>query len=372
MPDPLHPQPDLGLDETAPPQPVHYAEQALLGALLLDPQQLKTIDALEPSHFSDHSHAALFTAMRSLLPPAAEAHARKPIWLNGVLHAARPEAPGLSAAYLHSLVHACPWAGHAAAYARIVRADHARRALRMHAQRLGQSATDTTGPDPAGVVLDQADVLARFVDELAGQFAPHPGSLPRTPPPTAPPHHADEEALEEERLLLASATARPDGLKSMRWLQAEDFALPLHGALFQCLSAQVHRGDPVDAVTVLWEAQHRGLLTTDITPPELIALLSTPVGSPEHWGERVLQRALLTRAYAVALRIQAFAGDPANTPHQLVTGSRRALADLTAIRARWQRTTPPRPSPALRRASIPPTAARAGPPAAASMHRTTR
>ncbi len=123
---------------------------------------------------------------------------------------------------------------------------------------------------------------------------------------------------------------------------------------------------------LLWEAQHRGLLTADITPPELIDLPSTPVGSPEHWGERVLQRALLTRANTAALRIQALADEPANTPHQLVTGSRRALADLTVIRARWQRTTPPQPPPARRRTSLPPTAARAGPPAAASAHRTTR
>ncbi|MGW2597162.1 DnaB-like helicase N-terminal domain-containing protein [Streptomyces klenkii] len=372
MPDSPRPQPDPGLENPAPPQPVHYAEQALLGALLLDPQQLKAIGALEPGHFADHSHAALFAAMRTLPPPAPEAHAREPLWLNAVLHAARPEAPGLSAAYLHSLVHACPWAGHAAAYARMVRAEHARRALRMHAQRLDQSATDTTSPDPAAAVLDQADALARYLDELAGQFATHAGSLPRTPMPTAPRHYAGEEAVEEERLLLASATAHPAELTAMRWLQAEDFALPLHGALFQCLTAQVHRGEPIDVVTVLWEAQQRRLLTTDITPPELIDLLSTPVGSPEHWGERVLLRALLARAHAVALRIQAFADDPANTPHQLVTGSRRALADLTAIRARWLRTAPPHPPPARPRAPRPPAATRAGPPAAAGGHRTTR
>ncbi|MGW1194526.1 DnaB-like helicase N-terminal domain-containing protein [Streptomyces sp. NPDC002536] len=372
MPDSPRPQPDPGLDDPAPPRPVHYAEQALLGALLLDPQQLKALGALEPGHFADHSHAVLFAAMRTLPPPAPEAHAREPLWLNAVLHAARPEAPGLSAAYLHSLVHACPWTGHAAAYARMVRSEHARRTLRMHAQRLGQSATDTTGPDPAAAVLDQAEALARYLDELAVQFAPHPGSLPRTPTPTTPPRYAGEEAVEEERLLLASATAHPDGLKTMRWLQAEDFALPLHGALFQCLTVQAHRDEPVDAVTVLWEAQHRGLLTAGLTPADLIALLSTPAGSPEHWGERVLQRALLTRAHTVALRIQAFTDDPANTPHQLVTGSRRALADLTAIRARWHRTTPPQPPPARPRTPRPPAATRAGPPAIASVHRTTR
>ncbi|MEV5242987.1 DnaB-like helicase N-terminal domain-containing protein [Streptomyces cinnamoneus] len=350
---------------------MHYAEQALLGAILLDPQQLKTVGVLEPGHFGDHSHAALFAAMRTVPPPAPATHASEPVWLNAVLRIARPEAPGLTAAYLHNLVHACPCAGHAAAYARMIRAEQARRALRTRAQRLAQRATDAAGTHPAAAVLAEADALARFLDELSGQFAPHTGSLPRTPPPTAPRRDVSQEVVEEERLLLASATAHPAGLKAMRWLQAEDFAVPLHGALFQCLTALVHRDDPVDAVTVLWEAQHRSLLTTNVTPAHLMALLSTPVDSPEHWGERVLQRALLARAHVVASRIQAFTDDLANTPHQLLTGSRRALADLTAIRIRWQRTTPPAPT-GRPRTPLPPAATRAGPPAAVSAHRTTR
>ncbi|EMF01248.1 hypothetical protein H340_07326 [Streptomyces mobaraensis NBRC 13819 = DSM 40847] len=72
-----------------------------------------------------------------------------------------------------------------------------------------------------------------------------------------------------------------------------------------------------------------------------MALVSAPVGSPEHWGEYILQRALLAHAHLAALRIQAFTDDPANSPHRLITGSRRALAELTAVRARWQRAIAP-------------------------------
>ncbi|MFI7406535.1 DnaB-like helicase N-terminal domain-containing protein [Streptomyces sp. NPDC049541] len=176
---------------------------------------------------------------------------------------------------------------------------------------------------------------------MAGQFAPHPGSLTRTPLPPNPPYDTDEEALDEERLLLATATAHPQDLKGMRWLLADDFALPLHGALLQCLTSLTYRGDPVDPITVLWEAQHRGLLTKDFAPGDLIALVSTPAGSAEYWGERILQRALLAHAHAVAQRIQAFTDDPSNTPHQLIIGSRRALADLNALRARYQHTSTP-------------------------------
>ncbi|WP_431045291.1 DnaB-like helicase N-terminal domain-containing protein [Streptomyces sp. P1-3] len=271
------------------------------------------------------------------------------------------------------MIQTCPWPQHAAAYARMVRADHARRTLRIHAQHLAQTATDPTLPNPVATTIDQADTLARFLEELTGQFTPHPGSLPRTPPPSAPPRDMGEEALDEEWLLLANATAHPQELKAMRWLQPDDFALPLHGALFQCLTTLAHRGDPVDAVTVLWEAQHRGLLAHDVAPTDLMALVSTPVGSLEYWGEKILDRALLARAHTVTVRIQAFTDDPANTPYQLITGSRRALADLTAIRARWQHTAPNTPPPSPR-ASRAPVASRAGPlpRATAAAARTTR
>lgn len=120
-------------------------------------------------------------------------------------------------------------------------------------------------------------------------------------------------------------------------------------------------GAAVDPLTVLWEAQHQQLLTAEFAPSELIALVSDPVGSPDYWGERVLRRALLGQAHAVELRLGILTDDQANTVHQLITGNRRALAGLSAIRVRWQHATSPAPQ------SRPPrtestAAPRAGPP----------
>ncbi|MCY0931827.1 hypothetical protein OTB20_37740 [Streptomyces sp. H27-H1] len=200
-------------------------------------------------------------------PPAPAEHTTSPIWLNTLLNAARPEAPGLTAPHLHTLVQACPAPEHAGAYARMVRADHARRTLRRHAEQLAQTATDPGLPNPAATVLIQADALAAVLDEMAGQFAPHSGSLPRTPLPASVRRDTGEEALSEERLLLASATAHPAEVARTRWLQPGDFALPLHAYLFHCVSALAHRGDPVDPVTALWGAQHRGLVVQAWPPP---------------------------------------------------------------------------------------------------------
>ena len=196
-----------------------------------------------------------------------------------------------------------------------------------------------------------ADDIGRVLDALAEQFAPHPGSLHRTALPGNVPRQAGEEDLDEERLLLATATAYPAEVQQMRWLTEADFLLPLHAALWQSITALVHRGDMVDPVTVLGEAQHRGLLTDSLTPKDLMALVSTPAGSPDHWGEKILNHALLVRAQTVAARITAYTDDPADTP----------TSSPPAATAPWPTSTPcaqagsapphppPRPPPVHRR-----------------------
>ncbi|MCQ9179874.1 replicative DNA helicase [Streptomyces sp. IBSBF 2953] len=336
---------DDGIDHVPAPKPVHYAEQALLGALLLDPARLADTGQLTADHFESHTHAALFTGIGTLPAPDPADHSKDTAWLNQVLDFARPHAPGLNASYLHALIQFCPRSQHAAAYAQMIRADHARRLLHGHAERLGLTATDSGLPNPAATVLVLADDFSRLLGELAGEFAPHPGSLPRTAIPSTAVRQAGEEELDEERLLLASATASPRDVQQMRWLTADDFVLPLHAALWQSITALVQRGDMVDPVTVLGEAQHRGLITEALTPRDLMALVSTPAGSPEYWGEQILGRALLARAHQVATRITAYTDDLANTPHQLITGSRRALADLNTLRTRYRRATTPTTTP---------------------------
>ncbi|MER5828999.1 DnaB-like helicase N-terminal domain-containing protein, partial [Streptomyces mirabilis] len=337
MPRTPEPDEDDDLDPAPASKLVHYAEQALLGALLLEPARLADTEPLIAHHFDSYTHAALFTAIRTLPPPDPADHAKDTAWLNAVLDHARPHAPGLSASYIHTLIQFCPQPKHAAAYARMIRADNARRILRTHAERLASTATDPGLPNPAATTIGLADDIGRVLDDLAEQFAPHPGSFPRTARPADVPRQTDEEDLDEERLLLATATAYPAEVQQMRWLTEADFLLPLHAALWQSITALVHRGNMVDPVTVLSEAQHHGLLTDSLTPKDLMALLSTPAGSPEYWGEKILKRALLARAQSVAARITAYTDDPANTPHQLITGSRRALADLNALRTRWNR-----------------------------------
>jgi replicative DNA helicase len=158
---------DDGIDRVPAPKPVHYAEQALLGALLLEPTRLADIEQLTADHFESHTHAALVTAIRTLPPPDPDDHAKNTAWLNQVLDFARPHAPGLNTSYLHALIQFCPRSQHAAAYAQMIRADYARRLLRGHAERLGLTATDPGLPDPAASVLVLADDFSRLLGDLA-------------------------------------------------------------------------------------------------------------------------------------------------------------------------------------------------------------
>ncbi|MFE9970234.1 DnaB-like helicase N-terminal domain-containing protein [Streptomyces hirsutus] len=364
---PHAPEPDEDdLDAIAPPQPVFHVEQALLGALLLNPHRLDDVSGIAADSFSTAAHAALYAAISTLPRPDPAEHAKNTKWLDRVLATSREQARGLTATYLHALVQVCPWPGHAPAYARMVEAEHARRRLLTAAERLVHTVHDASLPYPVQTVLTEADALAAVVDDIANRFPPRSGVLPRTPapPPAAAPDYT--EAIEEEQLLLATATARPDDIDSVRWLIPDDLTLPLHAGLWQCLTALARRSEPVDPVTVLWEAQQRGLLDDGSEPGEVLRMLAEPAGSVEHWAERALQRSLLATAEHTGRRIEAYAGDPANTPFQLIVGARRALADIAAVRTRWQQATAPLCCPPPRRRAAP--ATRAGPPTTTAAH----
>ncbi|WP_221351217.1 DnaB-like helicase N-terminal domain-containing protein [Streptomyces beigongshangae] len=362
----MPPSPNLGQDDhltpdTVPaPRAVFHAEQALFGALLLEPHRRHTLTNITAGSFSTAEHTAVFTAITVLPTPAQNTHATNTTWLNQVLATAREQARALTAPYLHALIQVCPQPQHAPAYARMIEAEHAQRRLRVGAERLLQSVHDTSLPHPVHTVLAEADALAAAVDNIATRFPPRAGLLSRTPlPPPGPAPEHDDAAAEEEQALLATAAARPADIGSARWLLPGDFTQPLHAGLWRCLTALDRRHEPVDPVTVLWEAQQYGLLDDGSKPGEILRLLARSAPSLEHWGERILRRSLLATAANAARRIRTYTDDLANTPFQLVVGARRALADLGAVRTRWQHATgavpPQRPRPASAPRASPPT-----------------
>lgn len=104
--------------------PLLSAEQAVLGAVLLDPDQLSHLDWLAPDHFYRPVHQALFDALRKLRSnghPALSADGPVPLsWVTDAVDEAGLHVRGLTAAYAHTLVQACPRTEHAPVYGRMV------------------------------------------------------------------------------------------------------------------------------------------------------------------------------------------------------------------------------------------------------------
>ncbi|WP_435124631.1 DnaB-like helicase N-terminal domain-containing protein [Actinacidiphila sp. bgisy144] len=325
--------------EDEPPSALHYAEQALVGALLLQPDQLLSVPGLLPEHFANSLHSAVFAAMRRLTPPAPDVHRARPIWPQAVQAAAATRAPGLDATYLNTLMAVCPQPDHAAAYAQMVRAEHLRRSLREHAMRLTQLCDDPTLPDPAMIVANQANALAVFLERAAPMWPHISGPMPKQAAPDADPPTPD--ALDDERLLLATAIAYPDTL--VAWLHPEDLVLPLHQVIYRCVTAMAHRGDPIDPITVLWQA-HQHAVFSGSDPAEVLDFLRRPVGSVEHWAERIHTRAVVAAARTAGRQITDLTHDSTHAPHHLLHAARRALAPLARIRAR-RHTPPPTAAP---------------------------
>ncbi|MEV3857012.1 DnaB-like helicase N-terminal domain-containing protein [Streptomyces sp. NPDC050095] len=364
-----------------PPQALAPAEQALLGALLQQPHRLTEAGPLRPEHFYDPIHAALFHAVRAIsaTAPARQATADEAnaphepgrpagSWpasgrhdprreqaleqLNAIVSLAARQAAGTTVVYAHQLIDACPEPRHVAAYGRMVLAAHTRRTVRAHAERLSRTAGDTTLPNRLQATAHAARTLTQHLDQLAHLWRPHPAATPRTPPPPAPRSHNERERSErhgDERAFLAAVTTHPTALDVIRtYLNPDDIDYPLHQDLARCLIALRHRGDAIDPVTVLWEAEHRGLLTThQIAAQHVLDLCATSSEDPEHLARRLLDHAVLDQTVHTAHTIAAYSDNLTLSPHQLITGSRHALSQLAARHARRQHaqrsTSPARP-----------------------------
>ncbi|MFJ5875315.1 DnaB-like helicase N-terminal domain-containing protein [Streptomyces sp. NPDC093088] len=349
--------------------PLLRAEQAVLGAVLLDPDQLAHLDWLAPDHFYRPVHQALFAALRTLRSdghPAIGAEGPVPLaWVTDAVAEAGRHVRGLTAWYAHSLISACPRTVHAPVYGRMVLEGAIHRTVAEHATRLHQVARAGALQGEVEGALRSADVLTGVLTDLARRWGTEPRPVAPTTAPTAdpvvpPPVRADQVA-EDERFLLAVLTEQPKAMAEVGdWLRPVDFADPAHGQLYRCLGALHHRGEPIDRITLLWEAQRRGLLADGTLSSEQLTALCDDVvpGSAEWFGERVMRSSLTRTAAASARAVRALAEDEALGPGRLINHALHALGPLDEVRARWRAAngSPAPKSPAARLTGGPPAA----------------
>lgn len=351
-------------------RPLLQAEQAVLGAVLLDPSQLEHLDWLEPAHFYRPAHQALFAALRHLRSqgqPVLAADGTVPLeWVSDAVAEAETHARGLTSVYAHVLVSACPRPEHAPVYGRMVLEGAIHRTVTEHAVRLHQIARADTVRGEIGNTLHHADVLAAVLEDLARHWGTEPRPANPAPPvlPAAPAPAEAQAVADNERLLLATLTERPSGMDEVAgWLRPQDFADPAHGRLYRCLGALRHRGEPIDQITLLWEAQRRGLLADGTVTGRQITAICDGLGpgSAQWLGEEVARSALLRTAAATARTIGDLAATDALAPGQLINQALAALGVLDDVLQRWTtgtRTTTriPAPPPAQPAPDRPPAA----------------
>ncbi|WLQ67616.1 DnaB-like helicase N-terminal domain-containing protein [Streptomyces glycanivorans] len=327
--------------------PLLRAEQAVLGSVLLDPGQLSHLDWLAPDHFDRPVHQALFAALRKLRAdshPGLAADTSVPLsWVTDAVEEAGHHVRGLSTVYAHTLVSACPRPEHAPAYGRMVLEGAIHRSVTAHAIRLHQAArADALRAEVEGT-LHHADVLSGVLDDLARRWGTDPRPVPpATPPATvpaaAPPVRAGQVA-EDERFLLAVLVERPRAMDEVvGWLRPGDFADPAHGQLYRCLGALHHRGEPIDRITLLWEAQRRGLLADGTLSGGQVAAICDGVGpgSAEWLGEQVIRSSVTRTAVTSARTIGGLAENESLSPGQLINHALHALGPLDDVRTRWR------------------------------------
>ncbi|MFJ6381382.1 DnaB-like helicase N-terminal domain-containing protein [Kitasatospora sp. NPDC092039] len=333
--------------------PLLTGEQAVLGAVLLDPHQLDRLDWLEPRDFYRPAHQALFTALRTLRSaghPALTAQGEVPLaWVTDSLAEASKHVRGLTAPYPHTLIAACPRPANAPVYGRMVLEGSIHRTVAEHSTRLLAAADEGTRQHEVKDTVAQVDVLAGVLADLGRRW----GTQPRSQAPIAP-TTADSPApatgqAEDERFLLALLVHQDRAMEEVfGWLRPGDFADPAHGQLYRCLGALYHRGEPIDPVTALWEVQRRGLLADGtVTEEHLAAVLGNgAAGSAEWLGEQLLRGSLNRTAAVAARHIAAHADDDRLAPGQLIGQALHALGPVDQVRERWRTAnSPPEPQP---------------------------
>ncbi|MFF4673950.1 DnaB-like helicase N-terminal domain-containing protein [Streptomyces sp. NPDC001279] len=326
--------------------PLMSAEQAVLGAVLLAPEQLTHLEWLAPDHFYQPVHQALFGALRKLHSdghPALSADGPLPLsWVTDAVGEAGQHVRGLTAAYAHTLIQACPRTEHAPVYGRMVLEGAIHRTVAQHAIRLHQAARADAVQGEVEGALRTADVLTGVLTDLARRWGTDPRPVPPDAAPSAtadiPPPAQSGQIAEDEQFLLAVLTEQPGAMDEVvAWLRPGDFADPTHGQLYRCLGALHHRGEPIDRITLLWEAQRRGLLADGtLSNAQLTAVCEGMVpGSADWFGHRVMRSSLTRTAATSARAIRALAQDEVLGPGRLINHALHALGPLDEVRARW-------------------------------------
>ncbi|WP_188197509.1 DnaB-like helicase N-terminal domain-containing protein [Nonomuraea sp. SYSU D8015] len=272
--------------------PDEYAERALLGSLLRDPRQIRDVEQLAGLRAVDFGLAAHRMLYHALIEAAKNNDLNTIDGWNAfhttiLQHATQT---GHDRRWLEQLAASTQAPDQALRYALMVMEGDHRRAIITHAQRIAAEFAGAT-PQRLAQTQQQIDQMRETLHNLAQRWQqlgpPGPGEAEEAhaaaPPSGERQHQAEDstattsqarsrltdmlpnwmrrparasESEQRELQLLASLVQDPQQLVETQWLRPEDFTTPHAAAFYEALLALTTRAEPIDAITVLYEA-HR-------------------------------------------------------------------------------------------------------------------
>ncbi|GAA2031074.1 DnaB-like helicase N-terminal domain-containing protein [Catenulispora yoronensis] len=230
----------------------HRAEQALIGAALIDRTLLNDVGYLSFTDFADPTHQLVFKTIVDLAisrPDLAGAALADQV-------ARIVDRPSVDAEYLGGLAMSCPDPDAIAVYGRMVAEAALRREMAAHAERLTGEAGPVRGLDPR---LDHLALLAdalRTHDTGLAWVGETASSLTYT----GASYDSWMLATERERIILSDLIQHPELIPEVHWLDAEVFTSPANRMVYETILIVDDRGEPVQELTVAWELSRRRAL----------------------------------------------------------------------------------------------------------------
>lgn len=236
----------------------HRAEQALLGAMLLQPGLAAMLDHVETGDFLAREHRVL----HAVLVTASGSWDGNGSWRDAVAAAAGPE---IRPEYLGELEAACPDPMHGRAYAALVVEAYARRMLLEESEDLAQQAEslkyDTgrlrraggTGGVESTVLAEHTARVARAFRGFGLQFTPDAVVAPVV----APPGSVGGRPADEELVLGALIGGHRETRRVLGFLVPDAFGDPVRRAIYAAVRTLYLAGGGIDPLTVDWELARR-------------------------------------------------------------------------------------------------------------------
>lgn len=246
-------------------------EQALIGALLQEPERLADVRGVRIREFENIAHGAIFDAIQQLTQERGD--------LRGAELARRVadyvEIPSVTTEYLGNLALSSPDPTHAATYGRILIDASIQRTLTDFTSRLSEqiaraqigAASEVLAPAardaraelladyPAGTTLEQIAAQHDSLRASAATFTYLHAEYPYHEP-------APVGGWEREDVILADLLQHPHIVARVRdWLEPELFSDGPRRETYETILILDEYGDPVDELTVAWELSRRKTLS---------------------------------------------------------------------------------------------------------------